>query len=210
MKQISFCIFCSIILLSACSKENLVRESVQNQDVYEIPSHLVSATLVSSTKAEDVIDNTLKAIDANPLLAQYKPSFTVLFNDPFFDTSWRLDQYYITYTSQDNEGNDITLSGDIAFINETSGQVKRELNSVFVFHTLFNTDDYSDNKLFNSTLNLEYIIMPVRALYNNLVVFPHYVTEFMIQFRIMPFKQAGENYFAFFFFRNYHITIIID
>jgi len=182
----SFLPILAVIILASCQKEGriTITEPIAEENISSFqqePGKLVSATLKSSLPAVDAIDNALSELKSysteygslidNSLTAED----LIKFNIGDFNVDYKLLTYTITYSSitrVNGEFEPVTLTGDVSFIADASGRSStRKLESVSLYHTIYNTST-EDSQI------VEPMIMPARAAYNALVVFPFFQGTF--------------------------------
>lgn len=162
-------VFTAAVLLAGCQKDNLNFEEKEFTPE-KSEGILISAVPVATEDAGSAFTKALDLLNSmqGPEIKSVELQKTKeLFSGKLTGTKWQIETWRITYWSKDNFGEPVVLSGDIAFVNEASGFIKRYLKAVNIFHTIFNPNE-------DSTTSLRDIILPTRALYNNLVVYPHY------------------------------------
>ncbi len=161
--------------LCSCEKEELQQEvstPVQNEE-----RHLVNAELKSSVPVTQAV-NELKT-----KLVEITEIKAPVFQDiDLSKIGIDLVAYRIEYRTKDNSGNDITLSGDVAFIANRIGK-KRILESISLFHQAFSTDE-------GNATEYEQYAFPGRSIHNALVVYPHYQGAYAGRRRDLPVTFA--------------------
>lgn len=175
----------AVIFAASCDKNNFidVNEAKFENDKEVTASHLVSSTFISS---ESAIDAAKEAIKLLPPLPQKEVPVSGLFSDvmdfniynaynsEYFGLDWSIDTYTIEFNTVDAYNQPIVLSGDIAFLNENTGNISHKLSSVYVFNNTFCCDDPAEGSFIdNSTMVLRTVVLPLRALYNELAIYPH-------------------------------------
>lgn len=168
------CAFLTVVMAVSCQQEDLLPSI---QDSQEAQPHLVDATQVSVSSAGDALVQAIESAESllklNSQGSLDEGNIMKLFKGEVTGVEWQFETYRITYTTKDAGGNDIELSGDVCFLSEASNFVKRRLSTVTLFNNFLGFDDNSFDE-FNSSMSLGNIVMPVRALYNALVVCPHF------------------------------------
>lgn len=160
-----------LILLTGCQKSTIDVESPTPREkatTEETSGRLVSATKTSSLGVGEAVSVASENFGKLELpVEKYQPEITKLLKGPFSGIQWQVETYRITYHTLDANNNDKILSADIGFVNDASGRVIRKLSTVSLFHCQFNAND----KL---TMLFKDIVIPLRAMHNALVVYPHY------------------------------------
>lgn len=167
-------IVASVAAAISCQKQEMPMECVEavngQETVYET-GNLVSSELVSRESASLALSNALATIkEESGVLHDFNLSNTdVLFNSSLLGIGMELQTYRIVYnTKGGKEGKeDVRLSADVALINTVGAAKPRCIEAINCFVTPFNTDEYSTT-LFSS------IVLPIRAIYNTVVVSPHF------------------------------------
>lgn len=159
----------ALILLAGCQKTSIDLKSPEKVvAVEETRGKLVSATKTSTIGVNEAVlaaaDNFGKLV---PQAEGYQAEITELLKGPFSGIQWQVETYRIKYHTVDANFHDKILSADIGFVNDASGCTTRRLNTVSLFHCQFNVND-------GLTMMFKDIVIPVRAMHNALVVYPHY------------------------------------
>lgn len=167
-----FAIPFALAALNGCQKEvveNVEGDATVEQTESSVQGRLVSASLRSVQSVDEAVQEALENIDqtSGAMLSDSVVTHIRLLRERFTGTEWQMQVYRIKYNTVDIDGNPIQLNGDVGFINETSGKCKRTLDAITLFQTAFNTEELT-------TTLYEIMVMPIRVLYNQVVVYPFY------------------------------------
>lgn len=164
----------ALLIFSGCQEkadpEVLPEKKDENKEIIASgQGKLVSASLSSARAVDEAVQEALENIDhtSGAMLSDSVVTHIRLLRERFTGTEWQLQVYRIKYNTVDIDGNPIQLNGDVGFINETSGKCKRTLDAITLFQTAFNTEELT-------TTLYEIMVMPIRVLYNQAVVYPFY------------------------------------
>lgn len=166
-----------LLLVTACAKEIALSENTEIQK--EETGTLVSSTLVSSIPTKGTLEQVKEFLigynkDCEDPENQISEEIYDLCDCNLLGLDFVFEVYTIKYNTIDAYGEPLVLSGDIAFVNETTGKIPRKLGAAYVFNNAFSCDDpEGDSDYSNSTMFMRKAVLPLRALYNELVIYPH-------------------------------------
>lgn len=164
----------ALLFFSGCQKMEDMEVLPEKQDESRVAvasgqGKLVSASLSSTRTVDEAVQNALENVEqtSGTMIADSVVTNIRLLRKRFTGKEWQMQVYRIKYNTVDIDGNPIQLNGDVGFINETSGKCKRTLDAISLFQTAFNTEELT-------TTLYEVMVLPVRVLYNQVVVYPFY------------------------------------
>ena len=164
----------ALLVFSACQEKadpEVLPEKQEEGKEIVAPGQgkLVSALLSSTQTVDEAVKSALENVGqtSGAMLSDSVVTNIHLLRERFSGTEWQMQVYRIKYNTVDIDGNTIQLNGDVGFINETSGKSRRILDAITLFQTAFNTEELT-------TTLYEVMVMPFRALYNHVVVYPFY------------------------------------
>lgn len=147
------------------SKENEGKEIVEEGQPIAVTgqSRLMSASLENTKSINEALQEAASAAEqtGNSLsLPDTVKSFQGF-------GGWQLQVYKIVYKTVDIKGDTIQLAGHVGLLNSPSGKTRMPVDAVSLFHTAVNTEELT-------TTLYEVMVLPFRALYNHVVVYPFY------------------------------------
>lgn len=186
----SICILAAALMAAAsCQKgEFKTTERTSEEKIVDFnDTRLVSATLTKSEDVHQAYEQAFAEVAAGPgrLLADNTEQIETLKSVDlglWEALGMKIETYRITYRTQGGQGlpgpdgsvkyGPAVLSGDVAFIRDTTGRFKRRIESVTLFHTQFNSNE-------ELTIISNPALVPIRTAFNALVVCPHYQGVFV-------------------------------
>ena len=146
----------SAVLFALGSCSNIDPEDPNIEITEESAGKLISAQFIESVPLAQQINGLVGSVVESERLSQLIEGLS---------GNAEVISYRIVYTTKDNKGKTIQLSGDVAWMYK--GEEKTTLESVSLFHPAFATAE-------EHALEYEQYCFPGRSIHGALVVYPHY------------------------------------